>query len=137
MHKEAGVTAFHTRPMESDDRSRVWQWWLRTLRKSAPSVGHKAMARAVDELIEGPEVEILIGEHPGAAGAPLGFLAHRDAELLMVFVVDNVEGIPVRRNGLASLLLDEAMGDGRVEVKHWTSAGAKLMESWRGRRAAA
>lgn len=125
--------------MRPEERSKVWSWWMRVLRKGV-SYSHKQFAGAVDKLIDDPETRVLVAELEAVPGEPLGFVAHQDADLLMVFVLAEVNGVPSRRQGFGTALLDAALASHHiVNVRHFTRSGRALMNAWTldsGRRAA-
>ncbi len=126
--------------MRPEERSKVWSWWMRVLRKGV-SYSHKQFAGAVDKLIDDPETRVLVAELGAVPGEPLGFVAHQDADLLMVFVLAEVNGVPSRRQGFGSALLDAALAEQPyVNIRHFTRPGRALMDAWKqnnpGRRAA-
>ncbi|HUV39787.1 MAG TPA: hypothetical protein VMY39_09250 [Planctomycetota bacterium] len=124
--------------MRPEERSKVWQWWMRVLR-SRPGCSRKPFGQAVDRLLDDPETEVLVAELSAVPGEPLGFVARQGSGLLMVFVLAQVNGVKSRRRGFATALLNaSAEGMEHVEARYHTPLGRALMGSWqRSRRRAA
>lgn len=117
--------------MRPEERSKVWQWWMRVLR-SRPGCSKKPFGQAVDSLLDNPETEVLVAELSAVPGEPLGFVARQGAALLMVFVLNEVNGVGSRRRGFGTALLDaSAKGAGDIEARYLTPNGRALLASWR------
>jgi hypothetical protein len=105
---------------------------MRVLRKKAPEYTHHALTKVVDRLIDDPENTVLVAELSSVPGEPLGFVAHCNGDLLMIFVLAEVNGVRSRRKGVGTALLDKALeGVSYAKVSYYTRPGRALIDHWK------